>query len=60
MGKKQPDHDGFSCEEENYYLSEFSNILLKNKMDLNELNKMLYEIDTKLKPLENDNGIFIN
>jgi len=26
-------------------------------MDLNELNKMLYDIDTKLKPLEKDNDL---
>jgi hypothetical protein len=57
MGKRQPDHEGLSYEEENYYLSEFSNILLKDKMDLNELNKMLYDIDTKLKPLEKDNDL---
>ncbi|ORX50719.1 hypothetical protein BCR36DRAFT_404331 [Piromyces finnis] len=57
MGKKTPDHEGLSYEEENYYLSEFINILLKNKMDLNELNKMLYEIDMLLKPLEKDNDL---
>ncbi|OUM65619.1 hypothetical protein PIROE2DRAFT_7376 [Piromyces sp. E2] len=56
MGKKTPDHEGLSYEEENYYLSEFINILLKNRMDLNELNKMLYEIDTLLKPLEKENA----
>jgi len=56
MGKKTPDHEGLSYEEENYYLSEFINIILKDRMDLNELNKMLYEIDTMLKPLEKENG----
>lgn len=55
--KKHEDHDGLTIEEENYYLSEFLNLLLKNKMDLNEFNKMLYDIDTKLKPLEKKQGM---
>jgi len=56
MGKKAPDHDNLSYEEENYYISEFMNIILKNRMNLNELNKMLYEIDVKLKSLEKGYG----
>ncbi|KAG4087343.1 hypothetical protein H8356DRAFT_1058605 [Neocallimastix lanati (nom. inval.)] len=55
--KKQEEHEGLTIDEENYYLCEFNNILLKNKMDLNEFNKMLYEIDTRLKPLEKKNDL---
>ncbi|ORX76316.1 hypothetical protein BCR32DRAFT_271350 [Anaeromyces robustus] len=57
MGKKVSEHEGLTYEEENYYITEFTNILLKNKMNLNELNKMLYEIDTKLNALNKEDDL---
>jgi len=55
--KSNADNEVLTPEEENYFLSEFINLILKNRMNLNELNIMLYEIDMKLKPLEKEHDL---
>jgi len=55
--KSNPDNENLTPEEENFFLSEFMNLILKNRMDLNELNTMLYEIDLKLRTFEKDHDL---